>query len=96
MVQGNKIFDHNMNLISTDRTGLNGVNNKKEEGVHADEIYQTRVQFLKELKALESQYELKMKERSKEILTKVKEEYKPLIQDLKSNIIHKIRRIYFY
>lgn len=76
LINENRLFDQNMNLISSER-------GNEKDAVLADELYQARARFLKELRALEGQYELKMKERTKEILNKVKEEYKPLITDLK-------------
>lgn len=75
-----KYFDQNMNLLSSDRV-LN-LNQRNDAAIDSDGLIQARSQFLKELRELESQNEIRLRERTKEILVKVKEEYKPLIDEL--------------
>lgn len=48
------------------------------------EIYENRSKFINDLRTVESKYEEKLEIRAKDILLKVKNEYKPLIQDYQS------------
>lgn len=46
LINENRLFDQNMNLISSER-------GNEKDAVLADELYQARARFLKELRALE-------------------------------------------
>ena len=55
-------------------------------GKDGNELYEARAKFLNELRMVESRYDEKIIEKTKEVLIKVKNEYKPLIGEYKSKL----------